>query len=79
MATTAPSMTAAGQRARYEEQGYLAFPDMLDRSEVAVAAWGIANAIANPTVKSAFELPTRIAASFLDPSRNVLAVVQPKG
>ena len=36
MATTAPSMTAADQKARYEEQGYLTFPDMLDRSEVAV-------------------------------------------
>jgi hypothetical protein len=36
MATTAPSMTAADQKARYEEQGYLTFPEMLDRSEVAV-------------------------------------------
>ena len=36
MAISAQPMTAAEQKARYEDQGYLTFPDMLDRSEVAV-------------------------------------------
>src|SRR3954454_9599862 len=36
MAIAAQLPTAAEQRARYEEQGDLTFPTMLDRSEVAV-------------------------------------------
>lgn len=36
MAITAQPMTAADRRARYDEAGYLTFPDMLDRSEVAI-------------------------------------------
>lgn len=36
MATMAQPAAAADQKARYDERGYLTFPDMLDRSEVSV-------------------------------------------
>ena len=36
MAIATQPETAAEQKARYEEKGYITFPTMLDRSEVAV-------------------------------------------
>ena len=36
MAISAPTMSPAEAKARYDEQGYLTYPTMLDRSEVAV-------------------------------------------
>ncbi len=46
MTLSAQPMTAADQKAHYDEQGYITFPEMLDRSEVDVLQGALAELLA---------------------------------